>query len=1540
MGTPVRMLSASPNWYCSRASDAAGGLFGYAARNSVYLMRISPQEPEFYGELAGHTERVCGFAFSHYSGQSHLCASCSDDGSVKVWDVHTQSTVTEHKLHRNTISAIHWSPLVKDLLVTGDEKGIVVCFWSNRNDGQQFFPEPRTIFCLSCSPHQEDLVAVGYKDGMIVLIDISRRGEVVHRLRGHDEEIHCLVWCPHAQEEELHQKLEDSPVEQNAANGDLLPEMGNKGCYLASGSKDQTIRVWNSSTGKGVLTLKLPFLKRRGGGADPATKERLWLALHWPHGRPTQLVSSCFGGEMLLWDLTRSGKQKWSLLGSSEGQNHSRMVFNLCSLVTEEGRELLLSTSMDRDVKCWDLGALSCCWSVSSLGGFVYTLMFSPVAVGCLAVGVGDSMIRIWNTMSVVNSYDVKTLWQSIRSKVTALSWHPTKEGSLAFGTDDGKVGIYDAFSAKPPQISSTYHKKTVYSMCWGPPLPPFSFGAEGDRPAFTLYSCGGDGLIFQHHPWRLTMEAQDINKLIRDTNKIKHKLPAHTELSWKTDWQHLAIGNDDGSIEVFRAPHLQLICTIQQHHKLVNAVRWHHGHSEDPNLSFLLASGSNNAVIYVHNLKGTLENPSDAPVTITEPYRSLTGHTARITGLSWSPHHDAMLASASYDGTAQVWNVLQEEPVSNYRGHKGRLLCIQWSPVDPDQVWTGGDDFCLHSWSLAKQEHSRPPAVGRKAVELEKKRSGQPRTKGKKKKRTEGVNQDSVGDVISEERASPLSPAHNGTSDQEEEQETNDVVAADKTEPQEVINKTEPSQNAPDLSVVENRSPSPIFKRPPLRKEHPKGKTAESHGKKKKSQSLLPVSTSKDLRSKEEQHRDCVKLAAAVCAKADGAHTLLDDSVHLGLYSDRATLHRLMEEEGKAHLENGHPDLQHQIMLWKGDLKGSLQLAAERGELSDQLVALSPMAGYKTWVWAVEAYVKQLCFQEQYVKAASHLLSINKVYEAVQLLKGNHLYREAIVVAKSRLLSDDPVLRDLYTSWASVLERDGHYAMAAKCYLGASSPYDAAKVLAKKGDLLSLSSAAELASIAGEKELAASFAVRCSQEHFNVKNWVGAQQTLQQHPSLLGQRLLLSTSELLYNHIEDKTAIDWKTQQVTPCFHQWAASRTEDTFLSRLAGVWQNEYGVCTADQYNEAFQQLCSSETPPTTTNTGPKQLLLHISQEVALSALSYLSKNWDEAAPALLRTLSRCQQAGQFTLMQNLAHLLLPSGCEEWRTNLNPDNKHSSAACDSLQACLAYMKLYELWWSQDCRHSAEEDNMETSSADVHSAGQEEMSDGPEEGAPGRMSNDPEEGVPGRPSVGPEEGAPGRPSDGPEVDNPGSMSGGPEVGDPGSLPDFGVLLSELHAGFQNAQREIADVQKALREMIQQHQRNRLIHDGSLELEQDSDTSSAPPPEKCPDGSAHVSAPSPVSLTELMKKLSTANHKLAEYPEYLKVLPFPDVLESCLVLLHFPPSPVTSAVRAKAIALLQRYSHTSPDHHRAASKFLASVGPETAAEPQTETTA
>lgn len=45
--------------------------------------------------------------------------------------------------------------------------------------------------------------------------------------------------------------------------------------------------------------------------------------------------------------------------------------------------------------------------------------------------------------------------------------------------------------------------------------------GAEG-KQSYSLYSCAGEGTILQHDPSKLSGEASDIDKLIRDTNNIQ----------------------------------------------------------------------------------------------------------------------------------------------------------------------------------------------------------------------------------------------------------------------------------------------------------------------------------------------------------------------------------------------------------------------------------------------------------------------------------------------------------------------------------------------------------------------------------------------------------------------------------------------------------------------------------------------------------------------------------------------------------------------------------------------------------------------------------------------------------------------------------------------------------------------------------------------------------------------------------------------------------------------------------------------------------
>ncbi|CAK6979066.1 gem-associated protein 5 [Scomber scombrus] len=1472
-----RSLPASPNWYCSRCSDVSStGVLGVGAKNIIYLVEVCASSCRVSGELVGHKGLVSGFSFCQHAGQNHLCVSSSNDGNIRFWDSDSKTLIREHTAHQSPVSAVHWSPLDKNLVVSGDEKGIVVCHWYNTGDTSSFFPEPRTIFCLTCSPHTWSCVAVGYKDGMIVLIDVSKKGEVLHRLRGHDDEIHSLAWSPLANEVALFSRPEDSEATNGIATGE------ERGCYLASGSKDQTVRVWSTAKGKAVMTMKLPYLKKRGSAVDPGVKERLWLHVHWPKGRPTQLVSSCFSGELVLWDLTKTGKHRWSLFGSSsEGQNHNRIVFNMSSVQLQDGRELLISTSMDREVKCWDLSSLDCCWTLPTLGGFVYALTFSPVGAGCLALGVGDNMIRVWNTLTTQNQYDTRTFWQGIKSKVTALAWHPKREGSLAFGTDDGKVGIYEVFSNKPPQISSSYHRKTVYTLAWGPPVPPMSFGAAGGKSSHSLYSCAGEGVILQHDPSNLSGEASDIDTLIKDTNNIKHKLSPHTDLRWKPDGKVVAIGNEDGCIDVYEAPSLRLLCSIQQHHKIINTLRWHHDHSAASELHFLLASGSSNAIVYVHDLRSVIENPPESPAVLTEPYRRLCGHTNKITSMAWSPHHDARLVTVSYDGTAQVWDVLQEEAVSNYRGHVGYLLSVDWSPVDPDVIWTGGKDFTLQEWRVSKQEFTKPPK-GKKTVDLLEKVKANPKLKRKNKKSSGAAG------------ATPPPPEMNGES----------VRGGEKTgqEPSDEDEKDEVSST--NSSIPPSAALEP-YRRPAAAV---KSKDKADLLKRKKPRSMLPVSTSMDHRPKDELLQDCITLASvkhseatpAGCVPGQGEH------IHLGLFTDRQALHRMFEAEEESHVEAGHFETVVYLRLWSGDLEGALQLATEKGELNDHLISIAPMAGFEVWSRTVEAYVKQLCLQEQYLKASSHLLSINKLYEGVDLLRSHKLYREAIALVKARLPEDEPVLKELYTVWASALERDGHFSAAAKCYVAAGASFDAAKVIARKNDVPSLRTAAILARISGETALAQSLALRCAKDLAAAQDWVPAQEVLSSQDSLLVHRLHLCVAELL------SAVLAPVVPQSCVSSHTWTRTMMMTSppgerrvrLQDRVRGVWKQQFGVSQDSAGHHSvralLQELKSAESPTPTASVPLRQVLLYSSLHLTRSVLSWLSDDDDDdeqVMKELWRSVSWFRDSGNFSVSAEICRMLFPEGdvgvCsrkqhiegeEEEKEGGEKEKGEEEAAADSLQAFVLQHRLYERWWSL--------------SADTQRVpnGDEAKEDEAENGASSSSSSS-------------------------------SSSSGRSVDDKLDF-DASPLLSERHAACQAAQRSVREIQERLSSMVLQH--SSRAQGEQLDADVSSSSSSSVTAAESRETSEAGERPAE-TLLSLSVKMSEYQKHLADFPQMIKMFPHPDVVECCLVVLHLSKSSssVSESMRHEAKSLLRKYG-TSPSVLKASQSFLTEPEPVT----------
>lgn len=77
-------------------------------------------------------------------------------------------------------------------------------------------------------------------------------------------------------------------------------------------------------------------------------------------------------------------------------------------------------------------------------------------------------------------------------------------------------------------------------------------------------------------------------------------------------------------------------------------------------------------------------------------------------------------------------------------------------------------------------------------------------------------------------------------------------------------------------------------------------------------------------------------------------------------------------------------------------------------------------------------AYAAQLTDCGEYIKAASYLLAVHKVEEAILLLAENHLYKEALAIAKSRYPEDDPTITMVLQNWGKYSSNNGQLLLGA----------------------------------------------------------------------------------------------------------------------------------------------------------------------------------------------------------------------------------------------------------------------------------------------------------------------------------------------------------------------------------------------------------------------------------------------------------------------------------------------------------------------------
>jgi WD40 repeat protein len=89
---------------------------------------------------------------------------------------------------------------------------------------------------------------------------------------------------------------------------------------------------------------------------------------------------------------------------------------------------------------------------------------------------------------------------------------------------------------------------------------------------------------------------------------------------------------------------------------------------------------------------------------------------TEALWDVAWSPTDDHLLASASNDETARLWDTRMGETIATLRGHTGAVRAVTWSP-DGRRVATAGMlDHTLRVYYVHFEEDVLPIALAQQA--------------------------------------------------------------------------------------------------------------------------------------------------------------------------------------------------------------------------------------------------------------------------------------------------------------------------------------------------------------------------------------------------------------------------------------------------------------------------------------------------------------------------------------------------------------------------------------------------------------------------------------------------------------------------------------------------------------------------------------------------------------------------------------------------------------------------------------------------------
>lgn len=593
--------------------------------------------------LRGHSGRVTQLIFAGKAGD---LLSSSLDGSVRLWraDAREGGIVLQQKAGIQAIA----TNADATLIFSGGDDGTVRRWMTGEGAGARLVTLPAGIQSLALAPDGRRL-AIGDVAGMLYLWDLVA-GEELARWQAHERATKTLAF-------------------------------DNSGEWLASGSEDDQVRVWNTvpdgqlmqflrqqqgpvyafsqvDAGQYMLTSSTIEQLRRERVPDSilarlrflhnrpfSDKANLDAQLDFTLGSPEQrryrplILQRAYKREML--SAYQPGARDTVRLDPNRSlhvlRGHDDDV--QCVAFSSDGR-FLASGSSDETIRLWDLRSWSELARLQGHRGPVLDVSFSQAAENkrpLLASAGEDQTARLWDLRESTNLDTVLDNCDIVRD----LAFSP-RGTILASASEDHHVRLWKIRRGHADSLADIQGSWAVtLSVAFSPVDSIVAYGAKDDNVRLWNVRTGRF----------VTLPGQRGDAL---------------SVAFSANGAYLAAGSSDGHVRIWNVHTRKLLEDLRAHTDKVRAVVFH------PSDTLLATAGSDKRVHLWRLETGRVTEP---------PFLTYDRHKNGVWGLAFS-HNGALLATASWDNTVQLHN-LRTGRMRRLVGHRGPVLAVAFSPDD-----------------------------------------------------------------------------------------------------------------------------------------------------------------------------------------------------------------------------------------------------------------------------------------------------------------------------------------------------------------------------------------------------------------------------------------------------------------------------------------------------------------------------------------------------------------------------------------------------------------------------------------------------------------------------------------------------------------------------------------------------------------------------------------------------------------------------------------------------------------------------------------